>query len=143
MTMEPPATPEPTPEPPPEPTPAAASPMSSMSGETMVMAGAALVLVSYVIFTLLTRDFSQYPTVLYAATFAIILSRFSAPWIEKLAPVPVLMKLLGYLIALVGVFEILYDIRVGVLDHVMPILGALVAYIGYVLAFLGARSIKA
>lgn len=139
MTMEPPATPEPTPEPAPGPR----SAMSSMSGENMVMGGAALVLISYVIFTLLTRDFSQYPTVLYAASFAVILSRLGSPWVEKLAPVPVLMKLLGYLIALVGVFEILYDIRVGVLDSAMPILGALVAYIGYVLAFLGARSIKA
>lgn len=148
MTTEPPGTPEPTPVPepapaavPPAPAPAAPS-MSSMSGENMVMIGAALVLASYVIFALIANEYHQFIVQLVAAAFAVLLPSVNRDSVGKVAPFPVAMKVLGYLIAVGGLFEILYDIRFGVLDEFMSIAGALVAYAGYVLAFIGARSIK-
>ena len=145
MTTEPPATPpEPTPDPAPEPVVATGAPsaMSSMSGETLVMLGGVLVLASYVIFQLLSGDFFQYITALVAAAFAVLLPLMNADAVAKVARPAALMKILGYVIAVSGVFELLYDVRFGVLDDAMDIIGALVAYAGYALALFGARSIK-
>jgi hypothetical protein len=63
----------------------------------------------------------------------------------KIAPVPVVMKSLGYAIAIYGAIALIYDLRyIGdALDEVSEVIGALVSYAGYLLAFLGARSIKA
>jgi len=147
MTTEPPGTPEPTPVPepapaavPPAPAPAATS--ISMSGENMVMIGAALVLASYVIFALIANEYHQFIVQLVAAAFAVLLPSIDRDSVGKVAPFPVAMKVLGYVIAVGGLFEVLYDIRFGILDEFMSIAGALVAYAGYVLAFIGARSIK-
>jgi hypothetical protein len=150
MTTEPPFAPEPasTPDPVPDPTPQPMTPppattsSMSMSGETLVMIGGALVLGSYVIFQLLSGDFFQYITALVAAAFAVLIPLLKRESVEKVIAVPALMKVAGYVLAVTGVFEILYDIRFGVLDEFLVIIGALVAYAGYVLAFLGARSIK-
>lgn len=148
MTTEPPGAPEPIPVPeptpaavPPAPAPAAAS-MSTMSGENMVMIGAALVLVSYVIFSLIANEYHQYIVQLVAAVFAVLLPTVNKEAVGRVAPVPVLMKVLGYTIAIGGLFELLYDVRFGVLDEFMDIAGAITAYAGYVLAFIGARAIK-
>ncbi|HEX9866310.1 MAG TPA: hypothetical protein VGC03_15205 [Acidimicrobiia bacterium] len=147
MTNEPPGTPDPTPasEPtatPPMAPPAAGSAMGSMSGETMVMAGAALALASYVIFSLILRDYGQSATTITAAILVLILFQMKPAWVSAIAPLPVLLKALGYIIATVGVLEFLGDVRSELLDNASTIIGAIVAYAGYVLAFLGARSIK-
>jgi hypothetical protein len=147
MTTEPPGTPDPTPAPEPMATPPMApqptgSAMGSMSGETMVMAGAALVLASYVIFSLILRDYGQSAVSITAAIFVLVLFQMKPAWVSAIAPLPVLLKTLGYIIATVGVLEFLGDIRSEILDNASTIIGAIVAYAGYVLAFLGARSIK-
>lgn len=54
----------------------------------------------------------------------------------------VILKALGYVIAVTGLFDALNAIRFDGLNEGMEILGGLIAYAGYVLAFLGARSIK-
>ena len=147
MTTEPPTTPEPTPgdQPvtPPAVPPAAAGPMSSMTGETLVTIGAALVLGSYLVFGLIANEFHQYTVQLVAAAFALLVPFVSREAVEKVASYPVVMKVLGYIIAVSGVFEILFDVRFGYLDEFMAILGAVIAYAGYVVAFIGARTIKA
>lgn len=144
MTTEPPGTPEPTPSP--EPTPprtTSGTSLGNISGETLVMIGAALVLVSYVIFQLITADLFQYITTLVAATFAVLIPLVAKDRTGGIAPVLVLMKALGYIIAVSGLFEILYAVRFDVMDDAMAVIASLVAYAGYVLAFLGARSIEA
>jgi hypothetical protein len=147
MTTEPPGTPDPTPAPEPMATPPmapqnAGPTMGSMSGETMVAAGAALVLASYVIFSLILRDYGQSAVSITAAIFVLVLFQMKPAWVSAIAPLPVLLKTLGYIIATVGVLEFLGDIRSEILDNASTIIGAIVAYAGYVLAFLGARSIK-
>lgn len=144
MTTEPPGTPEPTPAPGPTPAQSSAGPsLGTMPGETLVMIGAALVLVSYLIFQLITGDLFQYITTLVAAAFAVLIPLVGKDRMGGIAPVPALMKALGYIIAVSGLFEILYAVRFDVLDDGMTVIGSLVAYAGYVVAFLGARSIEA
>ena len=147
MTTEPPTPPEPTPAEPPAVAPPAAppsapSPLSTMTGETFVTIGAALVLGSYLVFGLIANEFHQYTMQLVAGAFALIVPFMSREAVEKVASYPVVMKVLGYIIAVSGVFEILFDVRFGYLDEFMALLGALIAYAGYVLAFIGARTIK-
>ena len=147
MTTESPASPEPDPIPEPAATqpvvpPTAPSPMSNMSGESLVMIGSLLILASYLVFQLITGEFFQYITGLVAAAFGALLPLISKDGVKGLASGPVLMKTIGYVIAVSGVFEILYDVRFQVLDEAMAVIGALVAYAGYVVAFFGARSIK-
>jgi hypothetical protein len=147
MTTEPPATPEPMPSDQPASTPPAApapapSSMSSFSGETLVMFGGALVLGSYLVFALIADEFHQFTPQLIAAAFAVIVPLINRDAVGKVASYPTVMKVIGYVIAVAGVFEILYDVRFGILDDVWDIMGALVAYAGYVLAFIGARMIK-
>jgi hypothetical protein len=54
------------------------------------------------------------------------------------------MKVLGYVIVIVGALTIIEDIRFaeGVLDEVLGVIGALVAYVGFAMAFMGTRQIK-
>jgi hypothetical protein len=114
----------------------------STSGETLVMFGGALVLGSYLVFALILDEFHQFTPQLIAATFAVLVPFVGKESVGKVASYAVVMKVIGYVIAVAGVFEILYDVRFGILDDAMDILGALVAYAGYVVAFIGARTIK-
>ncbi len=52
------------------------------------------------------------------------------------------MKALGYALLLVGVIEVVTDIRIGIYDTPVAVLGALIAYGAYGLAFMGARQIE-
>ena len=62
--------------------------------------------------------------------------------ITAIAPLPAVLRFLGYFLASVGVVEIIDELQGGILDAGgASIFGALVAYAGYVLAFLGARKI--
>jgi hypothetical protein len=116
--------------------------MGAMTGESMVMIGGVLVLASYVVFALIADEFHQFNVQLIAAAFAVLIPLVAKDKIGTVMGYSVAMKVLGYVIAVAGIFEILYDVRFGILDEVMAFLGAAVAYAGYVLAFLGARAIK-
>ena len=77
------------------------------------------------------------------AVLAVLLPRISRESVEKIADVSVLMKAVGYGLAIIGAFTIIEDLRFldSALDDFTEIIGALVAYAGFILAFLGARSI--
>jgi len=111
----------------------------------MVAAGAILLLGVEILFGFILEDFYIANAVLVLAILALLIFMGMAATAEKIAPVPVVMKTLGYAIAIYGAIALVYDLRyIGdSLDEVSEVLGALVSYAGYVLAFLGARSIKA
>jgi hypothetical protein len=73
-----------------------------------------------------------------------LLPRLNRASVERFHPLPETMKLLGYIIAIVGVLTIIEDIRFaeGVFDEVLGVIGALVAYSAFVMAFIGARQIS-
>jgi len=73
-----------------------------------------------------------------------LLPRLDRASVERYHSLPLLMKALGYLIAVVGILTVIEDIRFAssALDEIFEIVGALAAYAGYVMAFMGARQIE-
>ena len=112
------------------------------SGEGMVTLGGAIVLLVWLIFYFFLEDYHIETAFLLVAAVAVVLPRFDPDLIAKVAPLPVLMKILGYLLAVAGIFQVITDLRFGQLNEFIEILAALGAYIGYAVAFLGARSIE-
>lgn len=131
-----------------EPAPAAtAAPGREMfsSSEGLVAFGGGLVIASYVIFYLILADYSIGWTALLFAVFAVLLPRAGRGFTESIAPLPTLMKAVGYILGIIGVFAVVSDVRFAssALNSFGEVLGALVAYAGCAVAFLGANSIKA
>lgn len=113
------------------------------SGEGMVALAGIILLANFVIFELIMAEyFISYPLLLLAVGAA-VLPRLRRESVEVFHPLGQIMKVVGYSIVILGVFEILDDIRFDGYDEAAAIIGALVAYAGYAVAFLGARSIKA
>ncbi len=52
------------------------------------------------------------------------------------------MKVLGYALVAFGIVEVILDVRFGALDEFSAVLGALISYAGYAMAFWGARQIE-
>ena len=112
------------------------------TGEGMVTVAGFVLLAVWLVFEVITDDYGlSYPTVILAA-LAVILPRVDRGKVEAVQPLPTLMKIVGYGIALVGVFEIVSDLETGAYSQFMTVLAALIAYAGFVVAFMGARSIK-
>lgn len=144
-------TPGPTPEEQPEgtdPAPAteqtAGTPtMADFSGgEGMVALAGILLLVNWLIFELIATEYFIPYTILLMAVAAAVLPRVRRESVEKVHPLNVIMKVLGYGIVVIGVFELIDDIRFDGYEDFVSILGALFAYVAYAMAFFGARSIK-
>ena len=110
----------------------------------MVTLGATVLVGTYVIFGLLLNDYWVSWIAMLLAISALLLSRVDTAFIENVAPMAVLTKVIGYLLAIIGVLAIVEDLRFadGTLNEFPDVIGALAAYAGYVLAFLGARTIK-
>ena len=110
----------------------------------MVAAGAILLLGVEILFGFFLEDFYIANAVLVLSIFALLIFMGMTATAGKIAPVPVVIKTLGYVIAIFGAIAVIYDLRyIGdALDEVSEVIGGLVSYAGYLLAFLGARSIK-
>jgi hypothetical protein len=119
-----------------------ASPFSS--GEGMVSFGGWLLIAAYVIFEFIWEEYFFSFFLVLLAVLAVVLPRASRAFVEKIAPLSVLMKAVGYMIAIIGILTITWDVRhaTSALDDVPEILGALVTYAGFAIAYLGARSIE-
>jgi len=145
MTTEPPGTPDPTPaQEPAAPTPAApaSSPLSNMSGERMVMIAGVIVVGVYVIFGLIANEnFPPRETVI-VAIFAIILPLIGSEPVGSRISTGTLMTIVGYWLAAAGLLDFIVDVRFGWGGNVDVIASLLIA-VAAVVAFLGARSIKA
>ena len=128
-----------------EGTPAHQAPTSSRSSaENLIGLGALVLVANYFIFDLILGEYYMSTALLLAAFYALFAfwhhgSRPSAKW-----PLPYgwTMRLLGYSAGLLAAFELLDDLRYGVLDNGADILGGLILYAGGVLMFLGARQLK-
>jgi hypothetical protein len=108
----------------------------------LVWIGAGLVLASWVVFELIARDYFVTTVALVLAAAVVVLPRVAPRAVAAIAPLDAFTKVGGYALAFVGVVELLDDLRFESFDGIMSFLGGLVAYVGYVLAFAGARSIK-
>jgi hypothetical protein len=106
----------------------------------MVRLSAMLLLAVFVIFEIIASEYYVANVGLVAALAVLALPTLAKSTIDRINPA--FMKIAGYVIAFSGVIELLDDVRFDVLDEFMAIVGALIAYAAYVMAFLGARGIK-
>lgn len=112
------------------------------SGEGLVaFAGIVLILV-WLIFDLITDAYPMDNLVPVLGTVALVLPRLDRSTVERIMPLPTLMKIVGWALVLVGIVEVLLDVRAGIFDDLGTIIGALAAYAGYAMAFVGARQIQ-
>ncbi len=112
------------------------------SGEGLVAIAGVVLLANFVIFELIFGTYFITPALLLLAVAAALLPRLARESVEKVHRLDVIMMVLGYGIAVLGVFEILDDIRFDRYDNAGSVIGALAAYAAYAMAFLGARSIE-
>ena len=112
------------------------------SGVALVWIGAALVLASWIIFEVIAAEYFVSTVSIVIAAVVLALPRLAPDAVGAIAPLGAFTKVGGYALAFTGVVELLGDIRFEYLDGFAAVLGGLIAYAGYVLAFFGARSIK-
>lgn len=111
----------------------------------MVALGALILIGVEIIFGVILEDYFLPDTVgLVLPTLAALIFFGRTATAEKFGGVPVVMKVLGYSMALFGVWVLIYDLRYpdDTLNEFPDLLGALLAYGGFALSYLGARSIK-
>lgn len=116
------------------------NPLQDASPENLISLAALLVIGSWLVFDVIADNYSVTAAAASIALLIIVLPRIDARAITEIAPVYAFLRLASYLLAAVGIVEIVDDIEGGILDAGgSSIFGALVAYAGYVLAFVGAR----
>ncbi|MDX1450267.1 MAG: hypothetical protein R3246_14540, partial [Acidimicrobiia bacterium] len=81
------------------------------SGPGMITLGSLLIIGLYVITGLLADEYWISWIVLVPAITVVALSRFGQQTAEAFAPVPVILKVLGYLIALLALLDLVEDLR--------------------------------
>jgi len=112
--------------------------------EGMVALGGIIILLGWLIFDFFMSDFGPNDVALILSVAVVLLFFDKAGLLEKLAPRPAITKILGYAIALFGLIQLLYVLRyASSYNTAGEIIGAIVIFAGYAIAFLGARSIKA
>ncbi len=99
------------------------------AGEGMVALGGAIVALVYIL-ELFLDDYSVHLTGLIIAIVVVGLPRLDRDFVEKIAPLPVLMKLGGYLLGVAGVIQILNDLAQGNFDPFVTALAAIATYAG-------------
>jgi hypothetical protein len=114
------------------------------SGEGLVAFAGMVLILHWLIFGLVATDYWVSWLILIPAIGAALLPRVDRAKVERFHPLPLVMKGLGYFIALVGLLTIIEDLRFAGsdLDEAFEVIGALVAYAAFVMAFIGARQIK-
>jgi len=113
------------------------------SGEGMIALAGIILVGVWLLFEVITRQYSLTTLAVVLGAAAAIIPRMNPESVAKIMPVPMVMKALGYALVLVGVIEVVTDIRIGIYDSPMSVLGALIAYAAYALAFVGAKQIEA
>lgn len=110
------------------------------SAENLITLGALLVLASWIIFEVIAEDYFVTTVAVVLAGAIVALPRFDVDAITAVAPVSAFLTAGAYALALTGVVELVGDVQFEVFDSASSTIGALVAYAGYGLAFVGARS---
>ena len=113
------------------------------TGEGMVALAGIILVGVWLVFEIITRQYSMTTLAVVLGGAAAIVPRMDPSSVGKIMSVSTVMKVLGYALVLVGVVEVVTDIRFAssVYDSIFGIIGALIAYAAYALAWVGARQI--
>lgn len=112
------------------------------SGEGLVAFAGIVLLAVWIVFDLIVDNYGFDNVIAVLAAAAAIVPRLDRAVVERVHSLPVIMKVLGWALVLFGAIEILLDIRFGVYDDLGIIVAALISYVGYAMALMGARSIE-
>ena len=111
------------------------------SGEGLVALGGMVLLAVWVLFDVFLDEFGINTLVLLLSAIVVIVPRLRPEDVEKIHPVPVVMKMAGYALGIIGGFLVIGAIEGGFYDDGATIIAALITYVAYAMAFLGARQI--
>lgn len=112
------------------------------SGEGLVAFAGMVLAAVWIIFDFIADGYDLNNTVFVLAVAVIVIPRLNRATVEKVHPVPVLMKVLGWALVAFGIMELAIDLRFNAYDDFGRVIGALAAYAGFTMAFVGARQIK-
>lgn len=112
------------------------------SGEGLVALAGYLIIAIWVIFSILATEYFVFFLPLMLAIAAVVLPRVNRDSVARVAPLNVVMKVLGYAIALHAVLVLVEDVRFERLDEVWAVIGGIIYYAAGAMAFIGARQIK-
>lgn len=142
MTTEPPAPPDPTPQSDATPTPpATTSSLGGMPGETAVMIAGLLVVGVFVIFGIIADEWYPPFASVVVATFAVIIPLAKVHSVGSLSATT-MMTVAGHWLAIAGAWDFIGDIRFG-WGGAVDVVASLILAASAVIAFMGARSIRA
>lgn len=111
------------------------------SGEGLVTLAGMILLAIWVIFDVFLDEYGVGVLTLLLATLVVIAPRMSRQSVEKVLPLPVIIKVAGYTLALIGAIAVIAALESGFYDDALTIIGALAEYAAFAMAFIGARQI--
>ncbi len=111
------------------------------SGEGLVSFAGMVLLAVWLIFDVVANEYGMDNLVPVLAAVAVIAPRLERSTVERVLPLPMVMKLTGWALVLVGLVEVIVDVRFNAYQDFVAVIGALAAYAGYAMAFVGARQI--
>jgi predicted Co/Zn/Cd cation transporter (cation efflux family) len=112
------------------------------SGEGLVALAGMILLVIWVVFDIFLDDYGVGTLTLLLAALVVIAPRIRRDTVEKILPLPVIMKLAGYTLALIGAIAVIEAIEEGFFEGAATVIAALAEYAAFAIAFIGARQIK-
>ena len=114
------------------------------TGEGMVALAGIILVGVWLVFDIIISRYSMTTVAVLVGAIAAIVPRFDPESVEKVMPMASIMKILGYGMALIGVIEIITDISfaTSIYDNILGIIGALIAYGAYAMAWVGARQVE-
>jgi hypothetical protein len=112
------------------------------SGEGLVTFAGMILLAIWVIFDVFLDEYGVGVLTLLLAALVVIAPRMSRESVEKVLPLPVIIKVAGYTLALIGVIAVIAALEDGFYDDALTIIAALAQYAAFAMAFIGARQIE-
>jgi hypothetical protein len=113
------------------------------SGEGLVAFAGMIILAIWVIFDVFLDEYGVGSLTLLLAALVVFVPRMQRETVEKVLPVPLIIKLAGYALAFIGVIAVIEAIEEGFFEDALTIIGALAEYAAFAMAYIGARQIKA
>lgn len=112
------------------------------SGEGLVAFAGMVVIAVWVIFSILVTEYFVSFVGLMLAVVAVVAPRLDRASVERVHPLHVIMKTVGYGMAILGLIALVENIRFEHLDEVWAVIGGLIYYAAAVMGFVGARQIE-
>jgi hypothetical protein len=112
------------------------------SGEGLVTFAGMILLAIWVIFDVFLDEYGVGVLTLLLAALVVIAPRMSRQSVEKVLPLPVIIKVAGYTLALIGAISVIAALEGGFYDDALTIIAALAEYAAFAMAFIGARQIE-